>query len=317
MNGLDKILVALDFGKSTESTVRHAAQLARAFSAELILLHAVEYVPYHPFYPYSDKGMTEIFEQCETELEKWIKVIEEFGVSITGTYVDEGRGTEVILNRAEALGVDALVIGAGRKGLAERFLVGTTAEKVVRASKIPVFLHHPSDTCGPIRKVLCCVDYSEHSKETLQASVNAAHWLWAHLAVLHVAPEPFRYPGLAGLDVPVIDYATVSGPEVDVTTEEADDLERQRLTNWLASHDLADVECSAHVRRGRPYEEIQAVVDELRPDLVILGNIGKGAIADHIFGSTTMQVLREIHSSLLIVKDGNAFTRDGIRRPAP
>jgi nucleotide-binding universal stress UspA family protein len=318
MHGLDKILVALDFGSTTESTVRHAGQLARSFASEVILVHAVEYVPYYPFYPYSDKGMSEIFEHCEAELKKWIDVLAEYDVAVSGTYVDEGRGAEVILNRAEALNADAIVIGAGRKGLAERLLVGTTAEKIVRATKLPVFLHHTGDTCKPIRKVLCCVDYSQHSTETLNASVNVAHWLWSHLAVLHVAPEPFRYPGLAGLDVPVVDYAIAVGPELDIENDDADAMEERRLMNWLEDHDLADVEYSAHVRRGRPYEEIQDAVDELQPDLVILGSVGKGAVAEHVFGSTAMQVWREIHSSVLIVKEGAAFSRTGeIRKPAP
>lgn len=54
------------------------------------------------------------------------------------TMIKEGKPDDIILKTADELGVDYIVIGkSGKHGL-EKFLVGSTTERVVRGAKVPI-----------------------------------------------------------------------------------------------------------------------------------------------------------------------------------
>jgi nucleotide-binding universal stress UspA family protein len=58
--------------------------------------------------------------------------------------VDHGRAANVIVETAEAKGVDLIVLSThGHTGL-NRLLMGSTAEQVVRHAKCPVFVMRQS-----------------------------------------------------------------------------------------------------------------------------------------------------------------------------
>jgi len=54
------------------------------------------------------------------------------------TMIRPGKPADVIIKTAEEEGADNIIIGkSGKHGL-EKFLLGSTAEKVVREAKVPV-----------------------------------------------------------------------------------------------------------------------------------------------------------------------------------
>lgn len=77
-------------------------------------------------------------------LEELKDVVQGRGVSVEGRVVDSLEKTaSVILESAEEMGADLVVIGShGRKGLS-RVLFGSVAEKVAKDATIPVLLLHP------------------------------------------------------------------------------------------------------------------------------------------------------------------------------
>lgn len=133
-----RILLATDLSASIASGLHAAMDLARNAQASVMLLHVV--VPpsavgeggaesYSP-----EKGldqalsrMTELVAECRTE-----------GVKVELIAVTGAEGTSAILKAAEQHGADLIVIDVRRKGPVERALLGSTAERLVRQSTIPV-----------------------------------------------------------------------------------------------------------------------------------------------------------------------------------
>lgn len=143
---ISAILAPTDFTSGSDCSVRYAAELAAQFGARLHLLHvgtgdfeaprsqvsrAAAEIYYLAKHEQSEHRRTTM-EQLAAELEALHPGID---VEIT---TDVGAPDEVILDKARALGADLIVMGtAGHSGVSH-FLLGSTTERVVRMSPIPV-----------------------------------------------------------------------------------------------------------------------------------------------------------------------------------
>lgn len=141
MKNLKTILFATDFSECSDAAFEYAVLLTRKFQAKLVILHVInEPVDLRGFYvPHIS------FETLEAEIESSArKMMQDFCAKRlfqTDTYESEvisGIPFEEIIKRATAENVDMIVLGThGRSGL-DHLLFGSTAEKVVRKSEIPV-----------------------------------------------------------------------------------------------------------------------------------------------------------------------------------
>jgi len=136
-----KILYATDYSESSVPAGEYALTIGRMAGAELHVLHVIG--------EFADKRQSmvqpeamvllerEVEKQAVREMEIFCQ--ERFGDGIRyRSEVLVGLPFEAILQRAESLPADLIVVGThGRTGL-ERVFVGSTAERLVRRSKIPV-----------------------------------------------------------------------------------------------------------------------------------------------------------------------------------
>ena len=140
---IQKILVALDISKTSESIFQKAVQLSKATGAELTLLHVMygeeEGAPPNLFYAPSsliDDFLTfqhkwQEFEQsCLQKLQKYAEKVSAAGVNseIVQKYGDPGR---TICDVARDRNTDLIVMGRhGRSGLTE-LMLGSVSNYVV------------------------------------------------------------------------------------------------------------------------------------------------------------------------------------------
>lgn len=135
---LSIILCPLDFSAASGPLVAYAATLAVATGAELRLLHVLEA-------PLAWGGTTHRGQaQAEHHLLEHRQAAEHTGARVS-TAVVEGAAALAIVAEAHRLPAALLLIGShGQTGLT-RFLMGSTAEKVVRTAPCPTLLvHHPA-----------------------------------------------------------------------------------------------------------------------------------------------------------------------------
>ena len=136
-----KILVPTDFSDHSKLALRYALELADFYKSEITLFHAFEQQMHPSFYA---SGKTSMFE-IDSELKQratdaLIKFRNEPGKpEIETKYVfAEGTAYHEIVEYAKKENFDLLVIAThGLRGL-EHFLIGSTTEKVIRHTEIPV-----------------------------------------------------------------------------------------------------------------------------------------------------------------------------------
>lgn len=141
MGNFSTVLVAVDFSDSSDNAFQMALSMAKSFSARLLVLHVInEPVDLRGFYvPHIS------FERLEEEIEEGAqKMMESFCRKNMVDYenfdslIVAGLPYEQIIGQAEEKTADLIVLGThGRTGL-DHVLFGSTAEKVVRKSKVPV-----------------------------------------------------------------------------------------------------------------------------------------------------------------------------------
>lgn len=138
-NMYERVLHPTDGSEAADVAAEHALAVARRFDAPLHLLYVVDTTAFHGADAFSDPPLNPPLDALEAEGQAQIDQItergEREGVEVTSEVV-EGRPASAIVGEAED--GDVVVMGThGRTGL-DRYLIGSTTEKVVRTAEVPV-----------------------------------------------------------------------------------------------------------------------------------------------------------------------------------
>jgi nucleotide-binding universal stress UspA family protein len=142
----EKILLPTDNSEPSQRAGEYAISSANVSGAEIIVLHVIDthYLNSLPQEDLREQLEKQLREEGEEAVEKFKKKIKDQkcdgnckNIKIT-TLIKEGKPDDIIIKTAEKLGVDNIVMGkSGKHGL-EKFIVGSTTERVLRGSKVPV-----------------------------------------------------------------------------------------------------------------------------------------------------------------------------------
>jgi nucleotide-binding universal stress UspA family protein len=139
---INKIVLPIDFSEFSKQVVEYAVDLAKVFDAKIEFLHILDQRVHPSYYIVGH----DFFLTAEPELpEKALKTLQEFisDISPSGVVfsyaVQEGVPHNGILEFAESVDADLIMMTThGLSGL-EKMLIGSTTEKVVRKANMPVF----------------------------------------------------------------------------------------------------------------------------------------------------------------------------------
>ncbi|GAA4354485.1 universal stress protein [Variovorax defluvii] len=144
------ILVPLDGSATAERGFREALQLATEQKSKLSLLHVIDDFPMlleMSSVANFEDSLRKVREYGEQVLAKGRSEAAKADVPVD-TFLREvtnGRVADVVIKEASALGCDLIVMGThGRRGFS-RLALGSDADRVVRASPVPVLLVREAD----------------------------------------------------------------------------------------------------------------------------------------------------------------------------
>lgn len=164
-----KVLLALDGTPLSESLIPFTTQLARRWQAELLLVRACDpALAVAPDLPptISEKLQLRSKAAAHEYLEGLVGRLEGLQVSYR---VPLGRPRDAIASLAAEQQCDLIVMAThGRTG-ADRWLIGSVTEGVLRRSHTPILmLHPPPAEVAEFRHILVPLDGSESSQRVLQ-----------------------------------------------------------------------------------------------------------------------------------------------------
>lgn len=138
-----RLLVPLDGSALAEKALPHALAVARLFGSELILLRVVV-SPYALVAPDlilagAEADLSSLRGQAEAYLRSVAARLEAEGAAVR-TVVCEGPVAEAILEQAEALAADLIVMSTHGRGGVRRWVYGSVAERVLQGATCPILL---------------------------------------------------------------------------------------------------------------------------------------------------------------------------------
>lgn len=160
------ILVALDLSDASSRILAAARQCAGQFGAHLWLVHVAapepDFVGYEPGPKNVRHDVASTFRAEHRELQQAARDLADEGVKATSLLV-QGPTAETLLDEAEKLPADIIVIGSHGHGAVHHLLLGSVSEAVLRQAECPILvipvherrrhaehpLSGPSDGPGP------------------------------------------------------------------------------------------------------------------------------------------------------------------------
>lgn len=153
---VQSILYTTDLGLYSPYVLQHALSLARSFGAQLHVVHAVEplslfaesvlqtYVEETRLRELREKGMQVVLESIRQRvLESFREEMQDAGQDmqlIASLQVVQGDPPQVILDEANRLGVELVVVGSHSHGTAWDAPLGRTALRLLQLAEVPVYL---------------------------------------------------------------------------------------------------------------------------------------------------------------------------------
>ncbi len=283
------ILCPVDLSEPSALALKYAAVGARAFGAELTVLQAVEFeLP-----PYFTSGQVPQLAKesrgAQTAARKYLTewVRRALGPANrdlkTRIVAVENHPTDAILDAAERSRAGLIVMGTHGRGGAQRLLLGSVTENVVRHARVPVFVvrqkqHEFLDPAQPesrpnLRRIVCPVTPTAAARASLQTAAALAMKFGAELTALYIVEAGDR--GRIG--------AAKAG-----------------LCAWLPGTAATRCEIRPVVRRGRVADQIVAFATEAQQDLIVLAAHPKPERRGLFYGTTTERVLRTATIPVLV-----------------
>ena len=204
-----------------------------------------------------------------------------------------GHAAEEILNELTEERYDLIVVGAhGRRGIT-RFLLGSTAERVVRHASMPVLIVREAP--DQLQRILICTAGAEQGLADVAFGGQIAHLTETQVTVLHVMSQIAATS--TGRSTFLADLEASAKNLIARKTREGKHLQ-QALTILT---ELA-VPAKVRVRHGLVVDEILAEMTGGAYDLVIVGAHESEGFRRFLLDDVTQQIISHSHGPVLVVK---------------
>ncbi len=291
---LHSILSPVDFSEQSRDALRWAQLFAARCHSRLTVLSVVN--------PLLAKAARIRFDQdlaqsTEPELRAFVAAaFPNDGELLSQTIVQVriGDPAEIILAIATNDAVGLIVLGTQGVGGFRKWILGSTTERVLRRTHIPVLAVPPVDEKANARnsrnqsievgRILVATDFSEPRETAVQFAAMLAQEFAVPLVLAHVV-SPMTVP-----------------PQWRLLAEESDEqgvADATRRLKQLAEKFTGSQNRDTVVSVGQPAEAIGSIAEERRATLIVMGLTGKrqaysprpGSIAYHVLSSARIPVL--------------------------
>ncbi|MHA4836578.1 universal stress protein [Sphingopyxis sp. MSC1_008] len=286
-----RILLATDLSCRCDRALDRAVALAEQWTAELVAVAVAE------------TGAADMLDERPRKWRRQADPIERMrwrlardigsGAGNIRLIVEEGDPASSIHAIAERERCDLIVTGFGHDETLGRVFLGSTVDRLVRRTQIPVLVVRER-MAGGYARVLATTDASQDSLEALR--VASAYFPGAALTLFHA----FDFPYSSLLD------------DRDFSHEAAQ--KEAELNRLLQDGGVANSTLEQGVKSiagfGSPEDLLPDYVEDHRIDLTVVGSNGHGALFDALIGSTHRKLLDTLEGDILIVREADT-------QPAP
>jgi nucleotide-binding universal stress UspA family protein len=293
-----RILVATDGSPSSQQACEVAAQVAKAFDSEVLILSAIPSIGALAA-PLEGEYYTKIINKADDNVEKAASVFKQAGVTVREKEVPQGRASpvETILEYAAKENSDLIVMGTRGLGGFKRAALGSVSSAVTaHAHCSSLVVRQGKGKQVALKRILVAVDGSQYAQKALESAVDVAKRLRAELHMAHVVyvPALLWSAGFAGSTIPV-----------DRIEEDAEKIGREVLAKavkFAKDSGIANPKEEILTKLASPAQGIVELADKVGADVIVVGTRGLGGFKKMVMGSVANSVLHYANCSVLVVK---------------
>lgn len=278
-----KLLVPVDGSHSCLRAKELAVSIAKSFGSKVTVIHVISYDFMHPelkaHYQLPSLILQELDRSYLKAGRKIIRAAEELfreeGTEVKAELIRHEDPAEKVLQMVKEFKYDLVIMGNISETQAERYSLGSVAEKISIYAKCPVLIVKKKTR---IKKLLVAIDGSEQADKALEYAIQLCQHFEAKMTLLHVEEaELFRL-------------------EPKVTREVG-----ERILSDAATK-IKDVIYAVRLEFGNPAQTILKVAKQEDYDLIVLGSRGISSVRRFLLGSVSADVSMHAQRSVLIVR---------------
>jgi nucleotide-binding universal stress UspA family protein len=284
---IHKILCPVDFFPASDAAVNYAAGLAANYDASVHLFHVITpLLPSTYDYALDTVEIMKSLEQSATEeMKRLLARTREAGVRAE-VEIRVGDVYDEIKRAIQVQKPELVVMGThGRRGV-ERWFMGSTTEKLMRHSPVPLLTISASGeklSAAPrFRRIMVTTDFSDGTPDALAHAFSVAQENEAQITLLHVVHDV---------------AADISGKYRDSlirgVEKQLQDLIPAEAKNWC--------DVNTRVETGVPYRIILRMLEDEKVDLLVMNIHGKGMLDRAMLGSTAERVVRAASCPVMLI----------------
>ncbi|WP_313952450.1 universal stress protein [Accumulibacter sp.] len=289
---MNSLLVATDLSAPSRHAAQRAAMLARQTGARLVLAHVLEKRALAELLHLFDEDGQGVQDQIRAQAREALSLLaaeigEPLGVS-AGQHLLEGEVMGSISMQADLLDASLLVVGARGAGFMRHWLLGATAERLLRVTLRPILMVKQAPR-EAYRKVIVPMDFSPWSLGAVRLAMAVAPQ--AELILLHAYEARFE------------DKMRIAGVNEDLIQgyrSKAQQYALLRLKQTAAEAGLAAAQWQPLLTHGEAALGILEQEEEQGADLIVLGKHGVGMAEELLLGSVTKRVLPRARCDVLV-----------------
>lgn len=292
------LLVPLDGSRLAEAALPPAAYLARKLGASITLIHLVERNAPQDVHGDHHLGTSKEAEKYLDDVSRQA-FTSDIRVDHHVHTVEIDNVARSIVEHAEELAVDLVVMCSHGRGGPRTWLFGGIAQQVIAQGDTPVFLvrarAQPLASGFACRRLIVPLDGQPDHEQSVPAASSLAHACGAEIHLLMAVHTRGTLPGqqaasamlLPGASAALLDLAEQAGA--------------QYLSRQQAEMQAAGLAVTAEVQRGDPAGLIVTVARRVDADMIVMGTHGKSQMDAFWSGSVTPRVASRSTVPLLLV----------------
>lgn len=275
--------MATDLSARSDRALERALVIARDLGASLTVAHVV------------DEDLPAALREAQELATR--RAVQEH---VEGLAADDGPAVSVnvvsgrpylsILDLSEEIEAGVVVLGMHREDAFKDLFRGTTVERVVRASNVPVLLVKDR-VKGPYRRVVVGVDFSVYSRRAIEFAASFVPS--GEIYLVHAYDVPFK------------GYLHGRNTRREVNKQHQANFERMlegEMASFLSGLDADAPKIERIMGEGAVRDVLHREIRRLKPDLLVVGTHGRTGVAHAFLGSVAEDLLKSPPCDVLAVK---------------
>jgi len=276
-----KLLVATDLSQRSAHAVQRAAHLIeKQGGGDWALVHVVDSDAPQGF-------VAEHVQRVRRLLDEQAQQLAAQTGSRPQVLVSSGEIEPIIFEACQSMNADLLLVGSHRKTPLRDFFLGTSVERLIRGSQLPV-LRVAQPVAADYRHALAALDLSPGALQAMAKAQLLGLLDPQQCTVLH-ALEP--------IPMGMLTEATIDHRLLETQAEEA-------LVTLISSlHDAGMTlpEGCVQVREGDPRQVVAQALQDVNADLLVIATHGRKGLSRLLLGSVAGALLAELPCDILCV----------------